>query len=65
MRRSRGHCLRIRGLFGDTAALEAHGDQKFISAREDRLPSLVLRFLERRIAAIERRIKAQEQALSR
>ena len=41
--------LRVRGHYGDTAALEAHGDQKFVSAREDRLLRLVLRFFEQRI----------------
>ncbi len=100
-KRRKGHTYYVceyAASYGDTAALEAHGDQKFISAREDGLLRLVLRFFEQRIfgplrlerlekqlraearsqrqngklagtklrqriAEIERRVKAQVQAL--
>ena len=51
-KRRKGHTYYVceyAASYGDTAALEAHGDQRFISAREDRLLRLVLRFFEQRI----------------
>ena len=35
--------------YGETAALEAHGGQKWVNVREDWLERLVLRFFEQRI----------------
>ena len=43
------YCCGYADSYGDTAAREAHGGQKFPSIREDRLEQAVMRFFEQRI----------------
>ncbi len=47
--------------YGDTAGLEAHAGQKWISVREDWLERLVLRFFEQRILGPMRLDKLAKQ----
>jgi site-specific DNA recombinase len=54
--------------YGEDAALEAHGGQKWLSLREDRLLRLALRFFDRRVFGpmrvekLENQLRAQGQA---
>jgi site-specific DNA recombinase len=54
--------------YGEDAAIEAHGGQKWLSLREDRLLRLVLRFFERRVFGpmrvekLEKQMRAQDRA---
>ena len=56
------------GSYGPTAALEAHDGQQTLSAREDRLVRLVLRFFEQRIFGplrlerLEKQLRAQARS---
>jgi len=57
--------------YGEDAAIEAHGGQKWLSLREDRLLRLVLRFFERRVFGpmrvekLEKQMRAQDRAQCR
>jgi post-segregation antitoxin (ccd killing protein) len=54
--------------YGDEAGLQAHDGQKFVSAREDRLVRLVLRFFEQRVFGplrlerLEKQLRAQARS---
>jgi site-specific DNA recombinase len=51
--------------YGEDAAIDAHGGQKWLSLREDRLLRLVLRFFDRRVFGpmrVEKQMRAQGRA---